>query len=156
MSNRHLACLLFVTILASSWACAGGGGSAASTVASAVWDQATVTDIAKPLPGLTSKLYDTLYAQGQQIDMPGAMGAGDAYERQKDSIRKMREESTSFVDKLEKGAGRDETIDGFKRMSELNRDVKEFARDQMATEAMTSQMGAVQTVLDQLAPFYGG
>jgi hypothetical protein len=127
----------------------------AASAADKAWDQAAVTQLASKLTPITEKLYTAIFEQGQMIDMPSAMGAGDDYDDFKNTINKMNEQAMHLSSELKKGQGMAATRDTVEDLKEMNDDAKEFASEQFTTSPVNDDLAALEQIINQLRPYYG-
>lgn len=126
-------------------------GSAATVRAeSRAWDQAAVTTLAKQLVDATTAWELAAREQGA-----GSIGAADEQDSLPNKARTLREMSDGLVGHLEKGDGRDKTLDQYRSMREIEDDtilaVERSEMQKPANEAWAKVTG----LLAQLAPYYG-
>jgi hypothetical protein len=141
--------------VAASVVVSGCTGTGAQSVAASPWDQAAVTALAKQLTPITEKLYTGIYQEGQMLEMPSAMGAGDDYAEFKESIREMNEEAMHLNAALEKGKGMADTRPIVEHLGELNDDAKEYVAEQFTESPVNDDLAALEKVIGQLGAFYG-
>lgn len=118
------------------------------------WDQAAVTALAKQLPGATAQLYQQIYDEAQEVSMPGTFSNSGQANQFLGDVRMMEEEAGHLATDLSKAKGKQQTIGSFQRIKELFDDAKVSGEQQFEVQQITSQFGQVESLIDQLEPYY--
>ena len=117
----------------------------------AAWDQAKVTALGKELVQATNALEEIFRKQP-----PPSVGSVqiDSYHRLKQFVRLLRVVSHEFTDSLEKGEGREETLNIYDNLMQLARSARDEAGRVFVAHEVGERAGAVRQVLNRLGPYY--
>jgi hypothetical protein len=124
-------------------------GAAAADLAP--WDQARATALARELVPATDELYDAFYKQPQPPMTPRS--ARD-YDRLKRDIRLIESGARGLAGDLERGEGREQTLEAYRSLQSRVNWARERARSVFTTKDVEERAAAVGRLLGQLAPFY--
>jgi hypothetical protein len=117
----------------------------------APWDQAKVTALGKELVQATNALDETFR---KQPSPSVASMQGDSYHRLKQFVRLLRVVSREFTDSLEKGEGREETLNIYDNLMQLARSARDEAGRVFVAHEVGERAAAVRQVLNRLGPYY--
>lgn len=135
-------------VFAVSLALLAGGGAGAEL---APWDQARAATLARELVPAATELYDAFYKQPKPPSTPRS--ARD-YDRLRRDIRQIRNAARGLAADLERGEGREQTLDAYQSLISRVRWARERARSVFTTKDVAERAAAVSRILGQLAPFY--
>jgi hypothetical protein len=115
------------------------------------WDQQAVTDLAAQLQTSTEALYN----QVREAPATITPGMENAPEGMGGSARVMHEEAGALHAKLAAGKGREDTLNAYRRIKELSRDVGESSRLTDVAAEVGAAQGGMRSILSQLDAYYG-
>jgi hypothetical protein len=96
---------------------------------------------------------DGLYKAAEKE--PAFAGERSAYGKTLDNIRIIREESAGLHEQLEDGDTYAETLDRYKHVKEVSRDIQETENWEFLPDDFTAQAKVAFGVLSQLDAYYG-
>ncbi|MGH0038207.1 MAG: hypothetical protein ACQGVK_24515 [Myxococcota bacterium] len=139
--------VLSLALLALACASAPTSNEAPTTA----WDQQAVTGLAGQLAVAAEAAYTAVRAS-PELEAPGSENADFGMA---DTLRTMHEQSVGLRDKLAKGAGMAETLNEYRNLKELSRDLGEgMGYTDLATEE-AAPLAGVTSILTQLDAYYG-
>lgn len=115
------------------------------------WDQSAVTTIARELAGAAGDLRRSV-RQSPQGMQPGRVSR--IRFQALDDLRVAENSINSLANRLEGGAGREETRPTYQRIRTLSRDIGQSARQALITEPTLTKLETARELLDRLAPYY--
>ena len=136
------------TVLAAALALLAAGAAGAGL---APWDQARATALAGQLVPAASELYDAFYKQPQP---PATPRSARDYDRLRRDIRLIRQAARGLAADLERGEGREQTLDAYRSLQSRVHWARERARSVFTTKDVEERAAALGRILGQLAPFY--
>jgi hypothetical protein len=116
---------------------------------SSPWSQELVTHLAGQLASQMDGLYEAAEKE------PAFAGERSAYGKTLDNIRIVREESAGLHEQLEDGDSYAETLNRYKRIKEVSRDIQETENWEFLPDDFTAQAKVAFGVLSQLDAYYG-
>jgi glutamine synthetase type III len=115
------------------------------------WDQAEVAALADELYEAVKDLRNSV----RKSSNPSiASGQARSTHRLLDTLRLIRNESKHLANRLDEGAGRDETLPVFRRIGRLRLEAAEDARRINLLQPVQDRIEAARTVLEKLEPYY--
>jgi len=122
----------------------------ASAEPAVAWDQAKVSELASELATATKELDRAMRS--------GSTGERDTsrrdFYRLKETVRRIRDESSRLAALLEKGGGHDETLPVVEQLGVQVRDAREVLKRMFTTKSLMDRITPIRAVLDELAPYY--
>jgi len=118
---------------------------------STAWNQQAATALAAQLETSTEALYNQL-REAPETDTPGMENASESM---RGTAREMHEEAGELYSNLAGGKGRDETLNNYRRIKELSRDVGESSRFVDVAAPVGGAQGGMNGILSQLDAYYG-
>jgi hypothetical protein len=115
------------------------------------WNQERAAALARDLVPASIELYDAFYKQPQP---PATPRSRRDYERLKRDIRRIKNQARGLAADLERGEGRDQTLDAWRSLATSVRWARERARSVFTTQDVAERAAAVRHILQELAPYY--
>jgi len=139
---------LFIAMALVALGCAS---TAASREPTKAWSQQIATDLAGQLASATEAAYTGVFnsPESQMLD------SERAGESMAGSLRQMHEEAVGLRGKLEEGKGMADTLNEYRRIKELSRDVDEASGFTDLAASQAGPLSGVSSILGQLDAYYG-
>lgn len=118
----------------------------------AAWDQGRATAIAQQLAAACDDFEQAVRKQ-PGIDELGEGSAGAGFSLT-ERARTLREQSRALAGHLEKGKGRDQTVNEWRGLREVSDDVEESAQRAQLLDPTMAAWAKVADLMRQLAPYY--
>jgi hypothetical protein len=115
------------------------------------WNQQAVTELAGQLATATEAAYTGVY-QNPEIGVPSMEDPAD---NMMGRLRTMHEMAISLHAHLEKGQGMERTLDQYRDIKELSRDVGVSGKYTDLSTTESGPLAGVSAVLNQLDAYYG-
>ena len=115
------------------------------------WNQQAVTSLAVQLETSTEALYNSLRKAPESLT-PGMENASGSMAG---TARQMHEEAGEFHSNLAKGKSRSDTLNNYRRIKELSRDVSESSGYTDVGASVGAANSGMGSILSQLDAYYG-
>jgi len=115
------------------------------------WDRQAVTQIVRELDGAVTGLFDEFRKQP-----PANLASmqADARLRLEDDLRRLEHETHGLRERIDAGAGLDETRSMYEHIGSVANDAREEARKQMQAEPVLKRVDQAEALWARLTPYY--